>query len=290
MFRKYYKEANDDIKPGEALINAVILNAKQTRTPKRLYLRYAVSAAAAVFLISAAVISMPYLKQNDSDDGVVIESVISDQTPMPQTAPETPVPTNNYQDSRSEKKDTANTSLPSYNDYNDSKKEASGMPNLPAERGEEQEADIAEINEKAEEAEQEQDEGVNVAESAEKFSVQAGMNYNSEPTSGVDTDEANEVFGISASGAFADAYTKSLSMVNLSAPSGFYVTMSTGSEWEFSDGSGAQIHVSASKTDEGDMAAVYTEYGAELVKDGIRYIISSDGAERSAVEELVNSI
>lgn len=290
MFRKYYKEANDDIKPGEALINAVILNAKKKRTPKKLYLRYAIPAVAAVFLISAAVVSVPYLKQNDSEDGVVIESVISDQTPMPQTAPETPVPTNNYQDSRSEKKDTANTSLPSYNDYNDSKKEASGMPNLPAERGEEQEADIAEINEKAEETAQEQDEGVNVAESAEKFSVQAGMNYNSEPTSGVDTDEANEVFGLAASGAAADAYTKSLSMVNLSAPSGFYVTMSTGSEWEFSDGSGAQIHVSASKTDEGDMAAVYTEYGAELVKDGIRYIISSDGAERSAVEELVNSI
>lgn len=290
MFRKYYKEANDDIKPGEALINAVILNAKEKRTPKRLYLRYAVSAAAAVFLISAAVISMPYLKQNDSDDGVVIENAVSDQTPTPQTAPSASVPTDNYQDSQSGKKDIANTSLPSYNDYNDSKKEASGMPNLPAERGEEQEADIAEINGKAEEAEQEQDEGVNVAESAEKFSVQAGMNYNSEPTSGVDTDEANEVFGLAASGAAADAYTKSLSMVNLSAPSGFYVTMSTGSEWEFSDGSGAQIHVSASKTDEGDMAAVYTEYGAELVKDGIRYIISSDGAERSAVEELVNSI
>lgn len=54
MFRKIYKQANDDIKPSEDMINRVILNAhkgaekRQSPLPYRRYAKYAVSAAAAV--------------------------------------------------------------------------------------------------------------------------------------------------------------------------------------------------------------------------------------------------
>ena len=53
LFRKIYKQANDDIKPSEDMINRVILNAhkgaekRQSPLPYRRYAKYAVSAAAA---------------------------------------------------------------------------------------------------------------------------------------------------------------------------------------------------------------------------------------------------
>ena len=86
MFRKIYKQANDDIKPSEDMINRVILNAhkgaekRQSPLPYRRYAKYAVSAAAAVVVVSAAVISMPYW-QKTRDDGVIIEEQVSTPTP-----------------------------------------------------------------------------------------------------------------------------------------------------------------------------------------------------------------
>ena len=86
LFRKFYKQANDDIKPSEDMINRVILNAhkgaekRQSPLPYRRYAKYAVSAAAAVVVVSAAVISMPYW-QKTRDDGVIIEEQVSTPTP-----------------------------------------------------------------------------------------------------------------------------------------------------------------------------------------------------------------
>ena len=86
LFRKIYKQANDDIKPSEDMINRVILNAhkgaekRQSPPPYRRYAKYAVSAAAAVAVVSAAVISMPYW-QKTRDDGVIIEEQVSTPTP-----------------------------------------------------------------------------------------------------------------------------------------------------------------------------------------------------------------
>lgn len=82
MFKKYYKEANDDIKADEKLINSVIQNVKK-RKPKSLYIRYGVTAAAAVAVVSAAVISMPvWQRTNDNKDGVIIEERVT-QTSKP---------------------------------------------------------------------------------------------------------------------------------------------------------------------------------------------------------------
>lgn len=83
LFRKYYKEANDDIKASDDLINRVIENAhaKQPPIKYRKYQKYAVSLAAAVLIVSAAVISTPFLEK-ERDDGVIIEESII-QTPSP---------------------------------------------------------------------------------------------------------------------------------------------------------------------------------------------------------------
>ena len=60
MFRKYYKEANDSIKPDEDFVSSVISNAKKRKSPAyRQYVRYGAVAAAGVAVVSAAVLSMP---------------------------------------------------------------------------------------------------------------------------------------------------------------------------------------------------------------------------------------
>ena len=53
---------------------------RQSPLPYRRYAKYAVSAAAAVVVVSAAVISMPYW-QKTRDDGVIIEEQVSTPTP-----------------------------------------------------------------------------------------------------------------------------------------------------------------------------------------------------------------
>ena len=92
MFRKYYKEANNDIKPDEEFINSVIKNAHKRKPPvRRQYIKYAAPAAAAVVVVSAAVISMPVWKSvTDSSNGVIIEERVT------QTAPPQSDKTQNY--------------------------------------------------------------------------------------------------------------------------------------------------------------------------------------------------
>lgn len=114
MFRKYYHQANDDIKADEELINRVINNVKYPHR-KRVFRRYAASTAAAVIVISAAAVCVPYLK-HDTPDGGVIETVqetafpettpyiAQTAAPQLQTAAETPKPNIN------EAKNTADTS------------------------------------------------------------------------------------------------------------------------------------------------------------------------------------
>ena len=75
MFRKNYKEANDSIKPNEAFVKSVLQKAKRKKPPAYArYRKYAVSAAAAVVIVSAAVIAMPVWRGVvDKSDGVIVE-------------------------------------------------------------------------------------------------------------------------------------------------------------------------------------------------------------------------
>ena len=62
MFRKYYKDANNDIKADDAFLNSVINNTHKKRVPSRKsYYRYAMTAAAAVVVISATAVSFMFI-------------------------------------------------------------------------------------------------------------------------------------------------------------------------------------------------------------------------------------
>ena len=88
MFRKYYKEANDDIKASEEFINSVIKNAHKRRPPLlNGYAKYAASAAAALLIVSAAVISAPvWQNMHGTDDAVTVEETATHTAP-PQGTP-----------------------------------------------------------------------------------------------------------------------------------------------------------------------------------------------------------
>lgn len=76
MFRKYYKEANDSIKPSEDFVNSVIRDVKNHKPPLRArYTQYAAVAAAAVVVVTGAVTALPLLQraQRDGGEGIVIE-------------------------------------------------------------------------------------------------------------------------------------------------------------------------------------------------------------------------
>ena len=70
MFRKYYKDANNEIKPSGEFVNNVIDNAVKRRPPYYArYVRGVAAAAAAVIIISATVFSVPMLRRvNDKND------------------------------------------------------------------------------------------------------------------------------------------------------------------------------------------------------------------------------
>ena len=90
MFRKYYKEANDSIKPSEDFVNSVINNAIKHKPPLRArYVKYAAMAAAAAVIITGAVTAMPALKRASlqSDDIVIIEETVTDESAAKTHAP-----------------------------------------------------------------------------------------------------------------------------------------------------------------------------------------------------------
>lgn len=92
MFRKYYKAANEDIKIDEALVDRVIANAHKKNPPARkAYYKYALPAAAAVLIISAAVVSMPVWQKVEDNSGVIIEESVTRTSP-PQNDENTPQP------------------------------------------------------------------------------------------------------------------------------------------------------------------------------------------------------
>lgn len=78
MFRKYYKEANDDIKPNRELIDKIFEQAETARAPKkRIYkLAYAAAAAAA---IAVSVYSYPQLVRFAENDVQLAETAENSQ-------------------------------------------------------------------------------------------------------------------------------------------------------------------------------------------------------------------
>lgn len=143
MFRKYYREANEDIKIDETLVDRVIANAHKKNPPARgAYYKYALPAAAAVLIVSAAVVSMPVWQKAEDDSGVIIEESVTrtsppqndENIPQPNKSPDSDAaPIHDYDSSQNAAKNEMGkkeelTKKPD-NDYSSSKKTVS--PRIP---------------------------------------------------------------------------------------------------------------------------------------------------------------
>lgn len=330
MFRKIYKQANDDIKPSEDMINRVILNAhkgaeeRQSPLPYRRYAKYAVSAAAAVVVVSAAVISMPYW-QKTRDDGVIIEEQVSTSTPSdmsesvvsntadtsypyPTDSPQTiknPYipPPNNYSDSqtKTEKKS---------GDYNSSDNEKVAVHNRIANENKslkiEDKTKIPNIESEQNSENQEITEYVTVEESAIGLSTIFSAFMSSDRTAEISTkkeepteitsDEGNADTVIGTGMAMSSAMATSVPtpQIEINAPSGFETTDTYNGGAAFESENGGRIDVNYYYSGNNDTEPVYNEYendvSAYFTEDKIDYNIYGTDTGREPVEEVVNSI
>lgn len=316
MFRKYYKEANNDIKPDEEFLNSVIENAHKRKPPvKRQYIKYAAPAAAAVVVVSAAVISMPVWKNvTDKDDGVIIEERVT-QTAPPQSAyaQESPKPdafpeTNPQADAAANPPEnnpeyaaesfSGNTSQHSYNDYNNSK-EVFSRSILP------KSSDAYVVPEKNEENTVNTEQDMSADEAAENMSdggqEQEGAKNNLAQEVGDSSDyeplpertmppalENVEPPVYSADSAvFHDEPT-------LPTPSGYHCVSASWNGYTFASDDGAVIAVEISYGGEEDSEPYYSVDGdnifASFTAYGMTVTVSAAGADMSTVEEIINSL
>ena len=82
MFKKYYKEANEEIVADEVLISRVIANAHKPPVKRNQYIKHVATLAAAVFVVSAAVMSMPVWQRVEEEAEINIEEFV-ENTPSP---------------------------------------------------------------------------------------------------------------------------------------------------------------------------------------------------------------
>lgn len=334
MFRKIYKQANSDIKPSEDMINRVILNAhksaekRQSPMPYRRYAKYAVSAAAAVVVVSAAVISMPYW-QKTRYDGVIIEEQVSTPTPSdtsenvvsntadtsypyPTDSPQTiqnpySPPLNNYSDSqtKTEKKN---------GDYKSSYKENVEVNNKVVNEDKplkiEDKTEIPNIESEQNNEIHEVAEDVAVAESAieentietptifsafvaneRKEEISAKKEVPTESTSDEGNTDTVIGSGMAMSSAMATVPTP---QIEINAPSGFETTDTYNGGATFESDNGGRIDVNYYYSGNDDTEPVYNEYendvSAYFTEDKIDYNIYGTDTGREPVEEVVNSI
>lgn len=320
MFRKYYKQANNDIKPNEEFVNSVIENAHKRKPPvKRQYIKYAAPAAAAVVVVSAAVISMPVWKNvTDKDDGVIIEERVtqtappqSEQThnsPKPDVFPETNPQSNaaaNPPENNPEyatESFSGNTSQHSYNDYNDSKEvfSKSILPKssdayVAPEKNEENTANTAQDMSADETMENTSDGGQEQESVKNNLMQEVGDNSDSEPLPERTMPPTLEnveppVYSTAVaaeSAAFHDEPT-------LPTPSGYHCVSASWNGYTFVSDDGAVIAVEISYGGEEDSEPYYSVDGdnifATFTAYGMTVTVSATGADMSTVEEIINSL
>ncbi len=318
LFRKYYKEANNDIKPDEKFINSVIENAHKRKPPaKRQYIKHAASIAAAVVVVSAAVISMPVWKNViDKNDGVIIEEHVTrtappqiEQThnsPKPDAFPETN-PQNNAAANppMNNQKATAessleNTSQHSYNDYNDSKEvfSKSILPKssdayVAPEKNEENTANTAQ-DMSADEAAENTSDGGQEQESVKNNLVQeVGDSSDSESL-------PERTMPPAMKNAEPPVYSVAVESAalhdepNLPTPSGYHCVSASWNGYTFVSDDGAVIAVEISYGGEEDSEPYYSVDGdnifASFTAYGMTVTVSAAGADMSTVEEIINSL
>lgn len=329
MFRKIYKQANKDIKTDEDMINRVILNVhksaekRQSPVPYKRYAKYAVSVAAAVIVVSATVISMPYW-QKTRDDGVIIEEQVS--TPTPSDSAESKVsntivtpypaesprtiqnsvnpPLDNYSDSHI-KTDKNNS------DYTSSHKEKTTVSNQTTNEDKPLEIeDKIEIPNFKSEQNSEFNENIIAEDTAAKETVtempmmfsasvmsKKEMSAKTESLTGSQNDEgsADDIKSDKlATGSAMIMAAVSTPEIEINAPSGFTATETYNGGATFESDKGGRIDVNYYYSGNDDTEPVYDEYendvSAYFTEDKVDYNIYGTDTGREPVEEVVNSI
>lgn len=304
MFKKYYKEANDDIKADEVFINNVIKNARKKRVPsQKSYFKYTLTAAAAVVVLSATAVTMPLLSNNNNDGiiSVVTQTAQPEQNTVTNTPTHSPINTAVPNPPAAGKKETEKTKP------RKAEKEKTNETQKVMEKEEKNEPifraakDTAEVKQETIDALPEVSGALMFSAALEDSmadeSTTAGFadsgavtsdSIKNIPEAAADTNNAEKYSGGGSSTKVSGAATSMQSAVL--PPSGYYVTEAGNGRYVFTSDNGAAITVITEITDGADTEPVYDGLNVSFTAQGTKFNITSDGAEKSAIDELVNSL
>ncbi|MBQ3464151.1 MAG: hypothetical protein IJH36_13820 [Clostridia bacterium] len=322
MFRKNYKEAMNDIKPDAAFVESVIAASKKRRPPLRArYTKYAAAIAAAVVVVSGTVLTMPlWNKIQENTDGVISETTavstvapnvaaVATAKPDMSAAASTPQPATAQAAAATEKPYTTSASggaakssnsqtKPSQNNtsfaVSGSNLERNSLPNVSEPPKSEQAAPAAEASKQEESKDDEQ----SAAQSADSGEVQIMRSIvmgesdeqakeNSAPMDMAPYEQKAELYSAKA------AAEPEISDADIPTPSGYTCTSATPRGYTFVNDDGAVITVSINYG--GEERAPYIEENGDNIyavftSFGLSVTINASGADRSSVEEIINSL
>ncbi len=315
MFRKYYKDANNDIKADDAFLNSVINNTHKKRVPSRKsYYRYAMTAAAAVVVISATAVSLPHLI-NQNDDGIISVSTQTAQpdknavtnTPtQPPTQTAAPIPPQKTEVKETEKKATVKKETKTTE-----KNEEPVFQAVP-EQTEIKKETADEVSENGmktnnavmyssmpyeETLKMNADRGETGTPDVKKKDVQDNTESNAllkTPSAAGGCVPAMKDFTVESAAADSVSMSGGTVMPSVSAPSGYQVEIAGYGTNVFSSESGGRIEVTTNYTGNADSEPVYSideeNISASFTANGVDVDIFAVNAEKSAVDEIVNSL
>jgi hypothetical protein len=300
LFRKYYKDANNDIKPDEAFINNVIKNAEKQLPPvKHNYIKYGTSLAAAVLIVSAAVISMPVWQKTTEKDDFTENGVIITDTAL--SAAEIPNEENKENGVIDEINDTDNINeekeIPQTKNDNKTNEEYS-KDNKKSNYSNNTIYNNTEKTEKSDETTKNEEEQDNSDESNNnmelKQEVQDTEEYTAAPsrTPPPDVNSKVELFGGSSSSSSAsDEFTDD---VDLPVPNGYKCVAASWNGYKFVSDDGAEITVAVKYGETEESEPYYSVDGeniwASFSSYGMKITVNATGADMSTVEEIINSL
>lgn len=315
MFRKYYKDANNDIKADDAFLNSVINNTHKKRVPSRKsYYRYAMTAAAAVVVISATAVSLPHMI-NQNDDGIISVSTQTAQpdknavtnTPtQPPTQTAVPIPPKKTEVKQTEKKATVKKETKTTE-----KNEEPVFQDVPeqTEIKKETEDEVSENGMKTNSAvmyssmpyeetlKMNADRGETVTPDVKKKDIQDNTESNAllkTPSAAGGSVPAMKDFTVESAAANSVSISGGTVMPSVSAPSGYQVETAGYGTNVFSSESGGRIEVTTNYTGNADREPVYSidekNISASFTANGVDVDIFAVNAEKSAVDEIVNSL
>lgn len=315
MFRKYYKDANNDIKADDAFLNSVINNTHKKRVPSRKsYYRYAMTAAAAVVVISATAVSLPHMI-NQNDDGIISVSTQTAQpdknavtnTPtQPPTQTAVPIPPKKTEVKQTEKKATVKKETkttekneePVFQDVPEQTEIKKETADEVSENGMKTNSAVMYSSMPYEETlKMNADRGETVTPDVKKKDIQDNTESNAllkTPSAAGGSVPAMKDFTVESAAANSVSISGGTVMPSVSAPSGYQVETAGYGTNVFSSESGGRIEVTTNYTGNADREPVYSidekNISASFTANGVDVDIFAVNAEKSAVDEIVNSL